>query len=107
MLYQPSGSYDPATDMVSIDLGAGEPVLIDLDDLQPLRTTAAGEWETRVYTSPDALRWSQSSVTFHTTDVEVLGALPEGFLIVVEQGIGAERTVELYRTGPVTSGVSG
>lgn len=100
------GSFDPASNTVSIDLGGGEQVPIDLDDLQGLRADINGQWETHVYSSPDAMRWSQSNIAFPTSDVEVLGALPDGFLIAVGQRSISERFVELYRTGPLPSGVT-
>lgn len=104
LFHQLPGSYDPASGTVTIQLGAGrEHVVIDLDDLQGLRSSSGGVWETSVYLSPDALRWSRSSITFTTSGVEILGAMPNGFLIAFRPGGDQDGPIELYRTGPLPS----
>lgn len=100
-----TGSYDPVTDEVTIDLSdRGDQVVVDLDDLQVLRGRSAGMWETKVFASRDALSWAQSDLILDSPYVEILGPLPEGFLIAVWTGVD---DIELYRTGPLPEGMVG
>lgn len=104
--HQLPGSYDPATDKVTIDLsGAGDQVVVDLTDLQGLRDRVGGVWQTNVFASMDALLWAQSDVILNSPFVEILGPLPDGFLIAARTGNDPHATVELYRTGPLPEGM--
>lgn len=99
------GSYDPATDEITIDLSeAGDHVVVGLDDLQKLRDQV-GVWRTNVFASVDALSWAQSNTSLDSPFVQILGPIPDGFLIAVRTGSDYNAQVELYRTGPFPEGL--
>jgi hypothetical protein len=106
--HQLPGSYDPATDEVTIDLfDAADLVVVDLTDLQRLRDRVGGVWQTNVFASLDAISWAQSDVILNSPFVEILGPLPDGFLIAARTGNDPDAAVELYRTGPLPEGMGG